>query len=95
MVFRSYGVNAGAQTESQIVDFQSTFFWNFNRNSLLIDGVVFFKTPNNVPLTYKSLIKLEDGSQALVVSLSDQTTAALLLNDKKFHFHNRPWLTKI
>lgn len=26
MVFRSYGVNAGAQTESQIVDFQSTFF---------------------------------------------------------------------
>jgi len=71
-VFRSFGVSASEykETESQILDFQN--------------GVVFFKTPSDLPLTYKSLIKLEDGSQALILSLSDQTTAALLLNDNKF-----------
>ncbi len=55
---------------------------------------MFFKTPNDVPLTYKSLIKLEDGSQAMVVSLSDQTTAALILNDKKFISFIPQFLTK-
>jgi len=71
-IFRSFGASGleYKETESKILDFQN--------------GVVFFKTPSDVPLTYKSLIKLEDGSQAIILSLSDQTTAALLLNDNKF-----------
>ena len=55
--------------------------------SLILDGVIFFKNINDEPIGYKSLIKTPDNARAIVFSLNEGISSALLVdNTEYYHF---------